>query len=486
MVQHEYEIYLSYDAKDDLNFQNRLGWVSEFRKYFSLMMKQLLGQEPVFKHISELKPQSGIPKFLFLFLSNNNLQSHKLEQDFNYFVEVIAEDDVNKRDRIIKKNIFKIKKYPVPYQLEPDSIKEVINHNFYGKNAETGKNDLYKPFDSNHNANKTYWFNMSEIAYSVYRIIEKLELPTTLEEVSPIVYLAETGADLMLHRLVIKRELQRLNYRIMPERSFPEDTELLKAQIKEDLAKTDLLIHMVGQFDSNESDEKETIAEIQSNIANELSEKEDCNFTRLTWIPPGLEITGSNQHKFFKNLKKEMESNEKSDIVQTNIEDLKAIVEQKFSKKYIGKETNNVSTNGNLIYLIYDHVDKTKGKKIAEQLKNIGYSVLQPEFSGNFIELRKKHNYNLIKFDKAVLFSDKSNDNWLKMKLMDLLKSSGIGREKELLVKVILTSNSDVAVDKLPNFKVDASQIDADLNLSYEKWQETFSEFDELLMLKPY
>lgn len=486
MVQHEYEIYLSYDAKDDLNFRNKLGWVSEFRKFFSLMMKQLLGQEPVFKHISELKPQSGVPQFLFLFLSNNNLQSHKLEQDFNYFIEIIVGDDSGKRNNLIKKHIFKIKKYPVPYQLEPDSMKEIINHNFFGKNVETGKSDIYKPFDSNNNANKAYWFSLSEIAYNVYRILEKLELPTSLEEVSPIVYLAETGADLMLHRLVIKRELQRLNYKILPEKSFPEDSEALKAQIREDLTKTDLLIHMVGQFSSNDSDEQESIAEIQTQIANELSEKENYNFSRLTWIPPGLEITDANQQKFFNNLKKEMESNEKSDIVQTNIEDLKAIVEQKFSKKYHAKETNNVSTNGTLVYLIYDHVDKGKGKKLAEQLKNIGYSVLQPEFTGNFIELREKHNYNLKKFDKAVVFSDKSNDNWLKMKLMDLLKSSGIGRDKQLLVKVIVTSSSAVSVDKFPNFKVDVNHIDADLNLNYEKWQETFAEFDELVMLKPY
>lgn len=486
MLQNDYEIYLSYDAKDDLNFKNKLGWVSEFRKYLSLMMQQLTGKEPQFRHISELQPNASVEQFLFIFLSNNNLQSHKTEQDFNYFVEMVAGDDARKKDVFMTKKVYKIKKYPVPYHLEPYLLRELVNYNFYGKNSETGKNDLFKPFDSNNEVNREYWYNLSEIAYNIYQVLESLDIKIRKAKDMPTVYLADTGPDLMLHRLVIKRELERLNYKILPNKALPSDTGEMRRQIKEDLKNTDLLIHMIGQFSHEELEDGQTLASIQASVALELNEEKEFNCARLTWLPPGLQIADDKQQLFFENLKREMESLENCDIVQTNIEDLKVIVEQKFKNSSIQHEINNVVHNENIVYLIFDFVDFDKGKAIAEQLKDMGYQVITTEFSGDFINLREKHNQSLKKFDKAIVLCDRSNENWLKMKLMDLLKSSGIGRHKTLLVKVMLTTNAKINLENLSNFQFDMYKIEADGNISYDQWQEIMADFNELLMLKSY
>lgn len=488
MLQNEYEIYLSYDAKDDLNFKNRLGWISEFRKYLTLMMQQLTGKEPEFKHISDLQPNSSTVQFLFIFLSNNNLQSHKTEQDFTYFMEMVAGEDKVKREKLTTRQVFKIKKYPVPYHLEPYLLRDLINYNFFGKNNDTGKHDLFKAFDADNIVNRSYWYKLSEVAYNIYRVLESMQLNTKKIKNSPTIYLAEAGPDLLLHRLVIKRELERLNYKILPDKNLPGDREEMQNKIKEDLKNSDLLIHMVGQFNNEELEDGQTIAAIQAAVAGELAENKECNCSRLTWLPPGLQITDNKQKLFFETLKRDMESHENCDIVQTNIEDLKVIVEQKFKIKAEGDQQNQntAAENENMVYLIYDFVDKSKGREIADQLEQIGYQVIVTEFSGDFINIRERHNQSLIKFDKAIVFCDKSNENWLKMKLMDLLKSSGIGRNKTLLVKVLLTNSAKINEDKLSKFKFDIHKIDSAENIPFEQWQEIMSEFNELIMLKSY
>ncbi|MFW5700519.1 MAG: hypothetical protein ACOCWM_02420, partial [Cyclobacteriaceae bacterium] len=451
-----------------------------------LMMQQLTGKEPQFKHISDLQPESSSEQFLFIFLSSNNLQSHKTEQDFNYFMEVVAGEDKTKREHLMTKKVFKIKKYPVPYHLEPHLMRELINYNFFGKNSDTGKYDLIKPFDAENNVNRAYWYKLSEVAYSIYRVLESIELRFKKTKNAPTIYLADTGPDLMLHRLVIKRELERLNYKILPDKNLPADREEMKVKIKEDLKNSDLLLHMIGQFSSDEFEDGKTVAEIQAAVASEMNEHNECKCARLTWLPPGLQITENKQKLFSDSLKREMESIENCDIVQTNIEDLKAIVDQKFNKKVNQSEVNDVSLNDNIIYLIYDFVDKAKGEAIAEQLEHLGYQVINSEFSGNFIDLREKHSHSLKKFDKAIIFCDNSNNNWLKMKLMDLLKSSGIGRNKSLLVKVVLTTNANINLEQLSKFKFDTYTIGGDGDFNFEQWQEIMSEFNELLILKSY
>ena len=61
-------------------------------------------------------------------------------------------------------------------------------------------------------------------------------------------------------------------------------------------------------------------------------------------------------------------------------------------------------------------------------------------FSSDILEVRKAHNSYLVKFDIAIIFAKEANVNWINMKIMDVLKSSGLGRVKPILGKAVILS----------------------------------------------
>ena len=63
-----------------------------------------------------------------------------------------------------------------------------------------------------------------------------------------------------------------------------------------------------------------------------------------------------------------------------------------------------------------------------------------PEFDGELLELRKKHIDNLRNFDAAIIFKGKVNEQWVRIKVLDLLKAPGFGRKKPIIGKAIVTA----------------------------------------------
>ncbi len=67
---------------------------------------------------------------------------------------------------------------------------------------------------------------------------------------------------------------------------------------------------------------------------------------------------------------------------------------------------------------------------------------MTPAFEGDLLDVRKRHIENLRNFDGAIIFKGKVNDQWVRMKVLDLLKAPGFGRKKPIKGKAILSSSS--------------------------------------------
>ena len=61
-----------------------------------------------------------------------------------------------------------------------------------------------------------------------------------------------------------------------------------------------------------------------------------------------------------------------------------------------------------------------------------------PAFEGDLLEVRKRHIENLRNFDGAIIFKGKVNDQWVRMKILDLLKAPGFGRNKPIQGKALV------------------------------------------------
>ena len=89
-------------------------------------------------------------------------------------------------------------------------------------------------------------------------------------------------------------------------------------------------------------------------------------------------------------------------------------------------------------YLIYDKVDQDEAVIISKELIKAGVNVIHTKFDEDVLTLRRLHNQKLKLFDIAIVFKGKVNDNWVRMKLLDLLKAPGLGRRKPILGKAVI------------------------------------------------
>ena len=110
---------------------------------------------------------------------------------------------------------------------------------------------------------------------------------------------------------------------------------------------------------------------------------------------------------------------------------------------------------------------------IKDELTKSGFNVLTPAFEGELLEVRKKHIDNLRSFDGAIVYKGKVNDQWVRMKLLDLLKAPGFGRNKPIIGKALMgTGNVDTY--KNQNLTV----ISSDSTKSMENLKSFLQEFN--------
>jgi hypothetical protein len=87
------------------------------------------------------------------------------------------------------------------------------------------------------------------------------------------------------------------------------------------------------------------------------------------------------------------------------------------------------------------------------------------------MEVRKQHIDNLRNFDGAVIYKGKVNDQWVRMKVLDLLKAPGFGRNKPIRGKAIV---SEASLDNYKNQNV--TLISGDRNKSAESLKSFLQE----------
>jgi hypothetical protein len=92
---------------------------------------------------------------------------------------------------------------------------------------------------------------------------------------------------------------------------------------------------------------------------------------------------------------------------------------------------------------MHDRVDADEAKRFASMIETNGFKVLTPTFDGDVMDVRKKHIENLINFDVALIFKGNVNEQWVRMKVLDLLKAPGYGRRKPIMGKAIISIAGD-------------------------------------------
>lgn len=474
----EVDVLIIFADKDNESEKSGLGWVSQFKKFLELMLYQVQGAKPNVVLKSEFDSITASK------LDAIGTMITILTKDFAASGQCLDTlEAYNKAINSQGNRVFKVVKAPLSFQEQPPRLRELLGYEMYQLDTETGVVREYADFFSQE-AEKQYWMKLVDLAYDINETLLLLKQGGAKSDVKNIfqrktIYLTETGHDLSVQRNIIKRELQRHGYAVLPNQMLPINVVDLEKSIKKDLAESSLSIHLIGSaYGEIPEGTEQSVVDIQNQLATEqsvINRKEKKEFGRLIWISPNLKNASEKQSSFIESIKRDTEAQEGTEILQTPLEDFKNIMREKLIGVQEKEETKDFG--GKAIYLVHDRVDEGEVKPYKDIIEKSGFKVLNPAFEGDLLEVRKQHIDNLRQLDGAVIFKGKVNDQWVHMKVLDLLKAPGFGRNKPIKAKAIVASASNKT--DLDNYKKnDMILISGEPNKSMESLKMFLQEFN--------
>jgi hypothetical protein len=460
------DVLIVFADNDNQSNKSELGWVSQFKKFLGLMLNQVLGENANIMLKAEYdnmtSPTLSNVGVLVTILSKDFVQSGKCQEHVDSFYKAIESSPKNRN------RVFKVFRSPLSNQEQPQRLRELLGYDMYQLDPDSGEIREYTDYFSTE-AERQYWMKMVDLAYDIFDTLVFLKDDSAKTEIRNIfkrktIYLAETGHDLSVQRNIIKRELQRHGYVVLPNQTLPGNLRDLELIARKDIAESNLSIHLIGSsYGEIPTGSDRSVVDLQNKLAAEKSVKAKENneeFTRLIWISPNLANANERQKSFIENIKRDVEAQEGAEILQTPLEDFKNIMREELVES---EERKVESVDGRSVYLMHDRIDVQDVKPIREVLEKSGFRVLVPEFEGELLDLRKKHIENLKTFDAAIIYKGRVNEQWVRMKALDLLKAPGFGRKKPIMGKAILTApGSTMNVDSFRSQNLRVIESDPD------------------------
>ncbi|MEO7991841.1 MAG: hypothetical protein ABI663_19965 [Chryseolinea sp.] len=432
------------DRDNEPTSKNEPGWVSQFKKFLELMLTQVLGQKPnvLIKadYDSIVSPKLDNVGVFVAILSKDFIESGKCLDHVESFYKAV-ESTSKKKNRA-----FKVFKTPLSVQEQPPRLRDSIGYDMYQLDPDSGETKEYTDYFSTE-AERQYWMKMVDLAYDIYEALLYLKDDAASAEVKNIykrktIYLAETGHDLSVQRNIIKRELQRHGYQVLPNHTLPGNASDLERTVRKELDESALSIHLIGSaYGEIPEGSDRSVVDIQNKLAAEKSlqaKERKEEFGRLVWISPNLTHASEKQKAFIENIKRDAEVQEGADILQTSLEDFKNIMREELVDA--GEKKPVDEGGGHTIYMMHDKVDRIAVRPLIDVMEKSGFNVLIPDYEGELLELRQKHINNLKNLDGAIIYKGNVNEQWVRMKALDLLKAPGFGRKKPILAKAIFTT----------------------------------------------
>jgi hypothetical protein len=439
------DAFISYAHLDNVELiEGRKGWVANLHRALEVRLAQLLGKTPHIWRDPKLSGNDVLATALLervrrvaalvAVVSPRYVKSEWTRKELSEFFHAAeAQGGIQLHD---KARVFKVLKTPVPVEMHPPELRSLLGYEFFKVDPESGRvRELDEVFGSD--AQRDFWLRLDDLAHDLCCVLEMCEGTGDASAGSfadeQCVFLAETTSDLREQREVIRRDLQQLGYTVLPAYALPLDSSELEANIRADLTRCSLSIHMIGRkYSIVPEGALRSLVEIQNELAIERGESGD--FSRLLWIPPVLNVEDERQKKVLEQLRVDRRMQLKTDLLETSLEDLRTVYQEWLRQQH--KPEKSVAAGARAsstvlrLYLMYDARDQEAVGPYADYLFDQHLEVIRPEFEGEEADIRDYHEENLRLCDAAIVFYGSANECWLRRKLREVQKSPGFGRTK--------------------------------------------------------
>jgi hypothetical protein len=454
-MKYEDEIFISYAHIDNEPLaEGQTGWVQLLEERLRKRLAQLLGEPPRVWRDPKLQGNDEFSEILMQKISNVALLVSIISPRYLRSEWCVKELDEFCRNAASqggltvsgKSRVFKVAKTFTPRDGHPSQVQGLLGYEFYEYDEISGRAREFSPeIDPNRDAR--YWERLEDLAWDIKQQIERLR---TADETSPssagtqtsdadahAVYLAETTYDLSEQRDKIKRELGQRGHQVLPDKELPLRAPALEEAVREYLRRSRLSVHLVGENYGiiPEMEKDRSVVRLQQELAIERGD--NIEFSRLVWMPPGLQSKDERQQRFIADLQNNFTSHNGSELLQVKLEDLKTIIQTKLTQRPKQAPTGGKDAGAARLYLICDQQDIDAVEPLQNYLFERGIEVTLPLLDGNEAEVLQDHKDNLLVCDALLIFQGRASEGWLRMKLREFLKLPGYGRTAPLLAKVV-------------------------------------------------
>ena len=453
----EFDVFVSYAHVDNASDDERhKSWVAKLHETLDRRLTQLLGKQTRIWRDPKLKGNDVFEEVLvdrvkraavlISVVSPRYVRSEWTIRELNEFLKAAEQQGgLQVRD---KSRIFKVLKTPVPLDQQTPPLRSLLGYEFFRMDPDRGG---FREFDEQFGPEfgQKFLMKLDDLAQDLKDLLEYVEGAGRVDahadaSAGNAVFLAVTTLELQDERDAIRRDLQQHGYTVLPARTLsPVGTEV-EAELREDLDRCSMSIHLIGNHYSLVPENATTsLVEIQNELAIERGER--GGFTRLVWIPPGIEVSDPRQLEVIERLRMDPRMGPGADLLEKPLDELRTVIQDALERDRAAKEapqpspvaTRPASIGIPSVYLIYDQRDVAAVTPWADFLFEQGIEVVHPIFEGDESTVRECHEESLRMSDGVVIFDLAAHPLWLRRKFSELRKIPGYGRTKPAPVTAV-------------------------------------------------
>jgi len=452
------DVLLSYAAIDDQPlFEGRPGWVSQLHRNLEVRVEQFSGEKVAIARLpesavspvveGELLEQLPRTKAMISVVSPPFIKSDICRREVERFwrgAEQSGDAWVNKRARLLKVLKTAIAAEELPSPLD-DIFSPLFGFEFFELDSETGR---VREFDETFGPllKQRFFERVYDLAYDTCQLLRTLQQVrargAAAVEPDPNrhwVYLATTTSDVQDERDRIRRELLERGHQVLPDAPLPILSRDVETVVRQCLEKCTIAIHLLGRrYGVTPEDSFESIPALQLRLTAE--QPQGPQLQRLIWLAGDGEIADERQRAFVLRVQEDPALHQGAEIIEGNLNLLKKDLIRRLSppeKKPKAAAPSKVATGAPKLYLICDAKDEPQVEALEDYLFDQGLEVSLPAFDGADADAAALHQENLRVCDAVLIYYAAAPKAWVDIKLRELLKAAGYGREKPIAVQAV-------------------------------------------------
>jgi serine/threonine protein kinase len=485
------DVLLNYAAIDDQPlFEGRPGWVSQLHRNLEVRVEQLSGEKIAIARLpesavskvveGELLEQLPQAKAMISVVSPPFIKSDICRKGVERFWRGAEQSGgawVNDRARLLKVLKTAVSAVEMPHPLA-DIFSPLFGFEFFELDPETGR---VREFDETFGPllKQRFFERVYDLAYDTCQLLRMFQQAraqgTGAAEPDPNrqwVYLATTTSDVQDERDRIRRELLERGHRVLPEGPLPMLSRDAQAAVGQCLEKCTIAIHLLGRrYGVTPEDSSESIPALQLRLSaerchadermkdeggrmNKAGQEQGSSFIlhpssfdekrpalqRLIWLAGAGEIADERQRAFVERVQLDPALHHRAEIIEGNLNLLKKDLIRRLSppeEKPKQAAPSRAAGGPPKLYLICDPKDEPQVEALEDYLFDQGLDVSLPAFDGADADAAALHQENLRTCDAVLVYYGAAPKAWVDIKLRELLKAAGYGRERPITVQAV-------------------------------------------------